>query len=241
MSSQSGKIHNPQQHFAAKPPLKLNGVNPVASGGHRLVFAHPEDPSLVLKVVRNEVRYENNQSLSIWRRYFQRYKHYNDFAREATEHIASYVATDTKPPFVQQFYGFIETDMGLAAVSRAERDKEGEYALNLYQLLQQRKFDSEARRAFDDFASQLFANDIVVGDLRLENIVYSYDANRDEMHFVIIDGLGDKNGIPICSVSKTYNRLSKKKRIRRIRDQIATFIPADGCQDVIATTEEKIA
>ncbi|MDR0902532.1 MAG: PhoP regulatory network YrbL family protein, partial [Opitutaceae bacterium] len=205
-------------------PLKIGECKPIANGGHRLVFAHPHHKSLLLKVVREEVRYGNRKALTFWQRHFQRFKHYNDFVREAVEHIASYAASEGLPSFVQQFYGFVETDLGLAAVSRAELDRDGNYARNLSELITQGEFDEAMRDDFDKFAEQFISSDIVVGDLRPENLVYSHDSESREMHFVIIDGLGDKNSIPICSISKTYNRLSKRKRVNRLRKQIDSML-----------------
>ncbi len=204
-------------------PLKIRGCKPIASGGRRLVFAHPHYDFLLLKVVREEARYENHKALPFWKHYFRRFRHYNDFVREAVEHIASYAKSEELPSFVQQFYGFVETDLGLAAVSRAERDREGNYARNLLEIIKQGGFDDSVRGAFNEFAGQFISSDIVVGDLRPENLVYSYDNELQKMHFVIIDGLGDKSSIPICSFSTTYNRLSKRKRINRLRRWIESM------------------
>ncbi len=214
---------------AAPPRLLPNGSGfvrlkqhvPIARGGRRLVYAHPYIDQLVLKVPRPEARYENHAGLPFWRRHFRRFKHYNDSVREAVEHVAAYAATERLPPFMQRFYGFLETDMGLASVSKAERGRDGNYAPNLRQLVQAGKFDTEARAAFAEFCEALMASNVVVGDLRMENLVYSYDAQNDKMKFVIIDGAGDKNGIKLCSLSNLYNRLSKQKRIHALERQLA--------------------
>ena len=52
------------------------------------------------------------------------------------------------------------------------------------------------------------------------NIVYGYTPQYGE-HFVIIDGLGDKNAIPFSSISARLNRMGKMRRIRRLNQQIA--------------------
>lgn len=201
--------------------IQLRQRVPIARGGRRLVYAHPCIDRLVLKVPRPEARYENRQNLRFWQRRFRRFKHYNDSIREAIEHVAAYAATDSLAPFMQQFYGFIETDMGLASVSKAERGRDGGYARNLRQLVQSGQFDAEARAAFAEFCEAFLASNMVAGDLRMENLVYSHNPEDDTMRFVIIDGLGDKNGIKLCSLSPFYNRLSKKKRLRALKKRMA--------------------
>lgn len=207
-------------------PLKLSACVPVAIGGHRLIYAHPDNDSLVLKVPKDELRERNSRPSSFWRRRFGRYRHYSDLIREANEHIAWRAANGTLPSFVQRFYGFLETDLGLASVSAAERDRDGNYAPNFEQLIARGQFDADALAAFEEFAEQFVASDIVVGDLRLGNMVYARDPRTDRMHVVIIDGIGDKNGIKICSYFPFYNRISKRKRIKRLRKEIAWRLAA---------------
>lgn len=205
-------------------PLRMDQCTLITRGGHRLIYAHPHNDALILKVPRPEIRERARTTKSFWRRNFGRFKHYNDSMREALEHVACYASDEAQPPFLQRFYGFIETDMGLASISRAERDENGNYALNLTQLIKQGKFDDTARAAFEEFVGQFISSDIVVGDLRTDNIVYAVAPGTGRMRFVIIDGIGDKNGIKICSYSRFYNRISKRKRINRLRETISHLL-----------------
>lgn len=211
---------------ALRLPLKLSACVPVAVGGHRLIYAHPDNDALVLKVPKDELRERNKRPSSFWRRRFGRYRHYSDLIREANEHIAWRAVNGTMPPFIQHFYGFLETDLGLASVSRAERDRDGNYAPNFEQLIARGQFDDAARAVFEEFAEQFVTSDIVVGDLRLGNMVYALDPRTDRMRVVIIDGIGDKNGIKICSYFPLYNRISKRKRLKRLRKEIARRLAA---------------
>jgi hypothetical protein len=69
----------------------------------------------------------------------------------------------------------------------------------------------------------LLESDIVVADLHERNMVYA--CGRDGMNrFVMIDGLGSTTLIPFKSLSRTLNRRSKLKRIKRLRANISRRI-----------------
>ena len=53
--------------------VELSGLQPLASGQKRLVFTHPDDPSLVIKVMRPEFRPRDGQSTSPWSMLVLRY------------------------------------------------------------------------------------------------------------------------------------------------------------------------
>ncbi|AWI09278.1 YrbL family protein [Ereboglobus luteus] len=221
-------------------PLKLSHRTPIAVGGHRMIYAHPHNDSLVLKVPKPEFRQRTQASQSFWRRHFDRFKYYSDTAREAIEHMACYAANEARPPFLQRFYGFLETDLGLASVSGAERDEEGNYALNFTQIIKQGKFDKKVRAALEEFAVAFVANDVVVGDLRPDNMVYSFDRETSRMRFVIIDGIGDKNAIKLCSYFRFYNRMSKRKRIKFLRKQINWLLSENaGAKNEIERVDDR--
>jgi hypothetical protein len=109
-------------------------------------------------------------------------------------------------------------------VSRAVRDRDGILAPTLRKLLEAGRFDDKARRHLDEFFDWLLRSVVIIGDLNAGNLVYGYDpANGD--HFVVIDGIGDKNIIPLSSMSLRLNRMSKERRIRRINEEIARTAP----------------
>ncbi|MDR1497025.1 MAG: PhoP regulatory network YrbL family protein [Puniceicoccales bacterium] len=148
------------------PKLTLKDAAPFAKGGHCLIFAHPSRPELVVRVINPEYIRKNN---TLFRRaHFRRFQYHIDFLRAASEHIFSYLDAAGRPSFLQQLYCLVETDLGLAAVTRAERGADG-----------------------------------------------------GGMRFVVIDGLGEKTAIPLCSWFRPLNRRAKQRRIRDLRAQIA--------------------
>ncbi|MCX6865641.1 MAG: YrbL family protein [Verrucomicrobia bacterium] len=186
------------------------------SGNNRDVFAHPEDPDLLIKTVKPEALAKRSGPQAHWSKHlFRRYKHYLTFLRECQEHIVSHLDGDRVPDFVQTVIGFVETDRGLGLVTRAERDRAGAYAKTLAQLIAAGHYDDEARQALEKFKQSFLSSSVIVTDLNVKNLVYSYSAECGA-HFVVVDGYGEKNIIPLNSSFRWCNLRSKRKRVKRI-------------------------
>jgi hypothetical protein len=203
--------------------ITLNQKQPFAAGGHYLVFEHPENTRFVLKVVKPEYNYENLKRFSLRKNLFRRYKHYVDCVRVVTGMVAAYLKNNSRPDFLQDFYGFIETDLGIAIIARAERDNEGAFAPTLRNLLQDGNFDETAQRELEDFFEKLLQSDIVLGNISIDNLVYSWDAAKQKSKFVVIDGLGEKNVIPLCSYFRFFNNRAKMRGIQKIQRCICKY------------------
>jgi hypothetical protein len=208
--------------------LHLKHLQPVAIGRQRYVFVHPDDPGLIVKVVtegyvarRSD---KGGRPYKRWHKNYIRSRHHQVFLREIKEHLALRAAEISLPRYVQEIVGFAETDIGMGVVSRAVRDRNGDLAPTLRTLLEEGRFDGEARGHLDEFFDWLLHSVVVIGDLNAGNIVYGYDPQWGD-HFVVIDGIGDKNIIPLCSMSARLNRMSKDRRIERINQEIAHTAP----------------
>lgn len=209
--------------------LHLKHLVPVAIGRQRYVYVHPDDPGLIVKVVtegyvarRSD---KGGRPYKRWHKNYIRSRHHQVFLREIKEHLALRAAESALPRYVQEIVGFVETDVGMGVVSRAVRDRSGNLAPTLRTLLEEGRFDETARRHLDEFFEWLLRSVVVIGDLNAGNLVYGFDPANGG-HFVVIDGIGDKNIIPLSSMSMRLNRLSKGRRIRRINQEIAWRVPA---------------
>lgn len=206
--------------------LRLRSLQPVASGKQRHVFVHPTEPDLIVKVPTQ--RYVLSRAGKIgkwyktWHKSRTRARHNLVFQREIHEHLALHAAGTAIPHHVQRIVAFAETDFGLGLVTRAVRDRSGGLAPTLIALLAENRFGEEARKNLDRFIAWLLESPVIIGDLHGGNLLYGYDEAVGD-HFVMVDGLGEKNLIPLNSLSRRLNRWSKKRRIRRLKRQIASF------------------
>lgn len=195
--------------------IKLSHLQPLASGSTRDVYLHPQDPDLLIKVIRRsaiEKRYGKGRP---WYKLTRRYRHFISFFREIREEIALRAVTDQHPASLQEIIGFAETDLGFGLVVAAAKDRNGELAPTLPELIARGEFNAESKAALEHCLKELLESPIVLADLHGGNLVYAWSPEHGD-HFVVIDGIGCKTLIPIGSMSKRLVRISKQRRIDRL-------------------------
>lgn len=212
--------------------LSLDKLEPVALGGVRRVFRHPDDPALLVKVIRPDVVEQKFGSGRKWHKSLpRRYRQYISYLREIREQVALFANGDEHPEFVQRVVGFADTDLGPGLIVAAEFGRDGKLAPTLYDLIVRGRFDAKMRAELERFCADLQASDVMVGDLHPRNLVYAYTPARGD-HFVIIDGLGFKTVVPLERAHRFFNRASKRMRIRHMLRNIARL------EERLATTQK---
>jgi hypothetical protein len=197
--------------------LVLKDAEVVASGSSRNVYRHPHDPSLLVKVIRPAAIEERFGSGAPWyksRR--RRYRHLIPYLREIREQIAVHALGSGHPPFLQKIVGIVETDMGMGFVVEAVLGRDGNFAPTVAGLIYRGQFDRRARAKLDRFLEDLLASPVIVADLNPSNVVLGYTPEHGE-HFVLIDGIGFKNLIPLQRMSTHINRWGKARKASQFR------------------------
>ena len=192
--------------------FELKSLQPVARGGRRLVFTHPRDPALIIKVFRPDFL-EKEWGKPSWRQKRKRYRHLFPLYQEVREHIAICAAEGRPPKHMQALTGFAETDYGPGLVYEAVLGPDGKFAPTLRDLIQRGEYTPEIQTAFRAFRDWLIDTPVVAADLRPENFVCARDANG-KPYFVIIDGIGEKSVIPLKGFVRWLNRRSKRKQLK---------------------------
>lgn len=205
--------------------LRLSTRVPIASGATRDVYLHPDDDSLLIKVVPPAVidrRYERGRP---WYKTRRRYRHFVSYLREVREQIALRAQCKGHPSSLQRIIGFADTDLGFGLVVEAAKDRGGKLAPTLLQLIEEGRFDATARADLQACLDELMGLPVVLGDLHTANLVYAWTEEHGD-HFVLIDGIGCKNLIPFNRMSLLINRYSKRRRIRRFLAYVEVLISA---------------
>lgn len=211
--------------FKKNGVLILKDSTPVARGGNRHVFFHPENKDLLIKV-NSPVAHKRFTRKRWLGKFFQRrylcYR-YRFVMRETWEYIASYAFEDKRPAFIQQVVGFVDTDFGLGYVTKAERDGDGNLAPTLKRLAEEGRFDETVKKDLKTFLTWYLNHPVICGDFCEGNIVHAWDEQIGS-YFVLIDGLGEKNVIPFNTLSKRFNRMTKLRKIRQMLNRLKCSI-----------------
>jgi hypothetical protein len=201
--------------------VHLSSLKPMAEGGGRLVYFHPDFPNCLLKVgkAKSPVTTRERVQGFIARRF-------DTFAsRDLRHEISAYVNARLQPGRVAgsfpaaNFFGFVDTDCGMAiAVERIARTGEimGPHLKAL--AGKEKELSDHHLSLLNDFSQQLFWWRLRVRDLNPRNIVLGERSGRER--FFLVDGLGDMTTIPINTWSDTANRIELNRRLSMLAESM---------------------
>jgi hypothetical protein len=195
--------------------LILSNVEPVASGSRHLIYEHPDDRNLLIKVRRPAPE-------PAWYKFHHRlYGGSIGFAREIREQLLIWSRCDQHPAFLNKIVGFCETDVGIGMIVERLADADGNLARNLTVIIRNRYFDDIVKSDLALFLNELRSSPLYFDDLYAANIVYGFDKNRGQYRFVLVDGIGHKMLIPLVRLLPSLERRQKKRQIERLYDDIS--------------------
>lgn len=196
--------------------ISLKGVAPVAQGLNQNVHQHPGEPDLLIKTLKLEKAERRFHRKLGGLRVKRRHGIYTGWFRELNEYMAVRARNrGTHPPFLQQLYGFVETDIGLGLIVGKVKDREGRLAPKLGEAVQRDGLTPQLRANLLALHEWLNDNSVITNDLSKNNILCGWSEGHGD-HLVIIEGLGDHNFIPISRMSRRINVARTNRHFRRI-------------------------
>ena len=198
--------------------LELKDTPPLFDNGrHRVIFRHPQNPDLIVKIVRH--------------RWAERYGRYNAFKkrfkqlRENVYNIYEFLETmrlnfDTnlKTPHVLTTLGIVRTDLGWGMVCEIEKDKDGSPARTINDIGGDIKHYVPELKALSDWAE---TSPVVLTSFHADNLVLSWRDNHYE--FVMIDGLGERNILHLRTYIRSLNRKENMKRLHKMLNDLHLY------------------
>lgn len=200
-------------------PLPLSGIRPVAVGVKRAVFQHPEDPGLLVKVLHPAFIRKRFGPTGSYHNRHRRCLHYNYFLRELREYLVASARTPETLSVLPEVVGLVHTDLGLGLVVKKVSGLDGGLAPTIGALAASGALDARRRAMLDDLERIVLDSDAVIDDLHPGNVVLTREASGQE-RFVLIDGLGSSTAIPLKALVRCFNRMSKRKEFRKLREML---------------------
>jgi hypothetical protein len=206
--------------------LELSRTQPLAVGHLRYVFQHPENPAYLIKVMRADA-VDARIAKGRWYKRLPRTREYIGYVRELKEYIASQARPHSRNAPIARMIGLVDTDLGLGLVAEKVVGPDGGLARTLAALYaEQRGFSAALDHELDAFYRGLIDANVIVGDMHAWNIVHGTDS-RGGPRLILIDGFGEKNIIPMASMSRRYNARNTARLYKRMRAQAIALIPLD--------------
>jgi hypothetical protein len=209
--------------------MKLSQLAPLATGHLRAVFAHPDNPDWLVKIMRPEVVVQRWGGWRRWPKRLPRARHYSSYLREIKEYIAIMARhPDGDPPLVR-LRGIVETDLGLGLVMERINDPEGRLAPNLHDVLRaERSMSPWLEAELEKLFVGLQRHDVVLGDMHPGNVVYGRPPGGGERRLIVIDGFGEKHLVPYCSMSRQFNHWHNLRMFARLRRKLGGVLTGPG-------------
>lgn len=197
--------------------VKLSGHPPLAEGSRRLVFQHPEDDDLLIKVVKPDSYGEDGQPIR--RKFYKARRREGVFIyhlRELSEYLAARVSNRSPEGLpINAVYGLVETDLGLGLTVEKVRGRNGGLARTLRELVEERDFNRDLANRFETFIQDMIQKHVVVHELSADNVVLAEDGNTPR-RFMCVDGIGSRTLIPI----KKWSRWANARKILKFRSEV---------------------
>jgi PhoP regulatory network protein YrbL len=198
--------------------LTLAHQSPLALGNLRAIHQHPLHAQLLIKTLRPEAVARRYEAPGRWLKRLPRARQYTGFARELKEYMALVARAPIGIAPVARMVGIVETDLGLGLVSEKIVDANGAIAPSLHAIYRQNGGASAwTDAALDKLLEELLRFNVIVGDLHASNVVFGSDSRDAAPRLILVDGFGEKNVLPLKSVSRWFNQRNTQRVYRRLR------------------------
>jgi len=214
---------------SANVALPIAECKYLTRGTVKEVYVHPNWPTAVLKIVRPEL--VDGEGQFSGHRGLKRRRNvgiYRQFSREISQYLSlcrrNYRNGTTLFPIAAPM-GFVQTDQGLGLLSERIVDETGNLAPSIYTLLKDGTFSEVHGKALLQFFNDCARLHIVFGEVNWNGILFT-TARSGKPEFVLVDGIGEKNILPLKSIFWGLN----SKRVRKVQSlieaRIRNFAPA---------------
>ncbi len=199
--------------------INLSQYEPVAKGGEKLIFIHPQDENQLIKVINPEYIHfmKKNRSFSYK---IRRLKHYWFFSNMINEHLASREEKIENPNYLQNITGFVDTDMGFGIVVEAVKNKDGSLGLTLGDIIKNDLYNDTHKHALNHFVEWMKKTHIIIRDLWLDNLVW----HEENQHFVLVDGIGGRYLPTLRAYCRWYNLRGNLKRGEKLLKRVDRYL-----------------
>lgn len=216
------------------PEYQLADLQPLAQGSSRWVYQHPENPDLLIKVLKH--RLPDQQVYGLKKR-LKALKGKHKLTRHLRE-VEQFLAVKSRPTdrfihHLPEMPGFVNTDIGIGFLVEAVRGADGQLAPTLRQLIDNQELSVQRITLLEIFFERLLASDVVAGDVHAKNLVLGTNKKGEE-YFALVDGLGDSTIIPTRALSWWINRFKKYQGVQQLRKKYSRQVSNKELQKILA-------
>ncbi len=205
-------------------PLLLSGRAPLFEGMTRRCYAHPDDPSRLVKVFKPGATPEDRRRLT--RRRYRRIMPlaFHDVQRrewETYRHLERRIGRAVQP-HIPRLHGIVPTDLGPGLVMDLARSADGTPCLSFEEQLRGGE-RQETVESLDRLLAFAAREGLVISDRNTGNVVFTRDA-AGRLDAGLVDGFGSLDMVPLWRWSDAFARFRARHYARKMRREIAAAI-----------------
>jgi hypothetical protein len=195
--------------------IALKDQSPVAEGGTQVVYQHPRDAGLLIKVRKLEMLQKAyDRKIGGMLGYRRQHGLHTNWMRELEHYFSVHLRLGYHPQFLQRYYGVSDTDLGLGLVVGKITDRSGGLAPILGDVAAQTGVTPQLRQEVSDLLRQLNDLRISTTDISVRNIVCGWSEAAGD-HLVLIEGIGVNTFIPLARFSDYFNIRSNNRHFAK--------------------------
>lgn len=198
--------------------LELKNCTPMFDNGrHRVVYQHPENAELIVKVVRPKWG-EQHAAFNSWKKRFKPLRENSINMHEFHEMMRLDLDINRRTPHLLTTLGMVRTDLGWGMVCELEKDVDGTPAKSVCDLGEKLK---DYIPEFKEFCNAILNSRVVLTSCHRDNVVLAWREGHYE--FVIIDGIGERTAIPLRTYFPSINKKKNLKRLHGLTRSLKIF------------------
>jgi hypothetical protein len=191
----------------------LKGQRPVAGGRQSVIYAHPGNARLLIKVPRDPTE--------LGEPWYKRLRsRHGVLQRALEEHEALRTAAPGDLDLIERIAGWVETDLGRGLAVEALFARTGELAPTLFDLATGGGLNDALRAKLDRFIARIIDSALVAHDLKARNIVLAHNAATGDERLVLVDGIGGRPDFSLDRYSRRLSRFNKRRRVHKLRGEL---------------------
>jgi hypothetical protein len=191
--------------------IVLKNREPIAANGPRACYLHPEDAGKVIKIVRVKTTFRKKETN------WQEWQHYHYLLKQ-----------HGKLDFINECYGFIETDLGEGLIWQCVRDGSGEISNTITNIMKSPDgYDlGKVERVLDRFCGFLIEKNIQLFDLNPLNVMIRTcpDGSYQAVSADIKGRYANHEFIPISTYIPFFSRRKLTRRCKELTDWYGGFL-----------------
>jgi len=196
--------------------IDLDGLSPFASGTYRDVYVVPNKNGLAVKVLKPTAAFVKKRRIRSFIKQRSAKQLYRFMFREYNCYIEMKIKQSRLGGSLPicEIYGLVQTSKGLGMVVEYAQDSQGQHAKNISEISAMRNIDEQLVKSLNAFIDDVYRLGLRVNDMNPKNLLL--DESGEKPRFVLVDGFGDANFIPLKTWSTRANLAGLSRRFSRV-------------------------